>query len=446
LCVSDGLKSVNFHPFFYKIIQFQCDQRAACDLKAYAMATRSDNPDSPVNLSTSVPHTRRDAQITTWACYLALFASGAGTTLIGPSLAGLSLRFGWPLENMGIFPALQSAGIMIGVLVGGALLDRFGARGAMVTGAVLVCAGMWLFSVAPLIGVAFAAILTVGLGFGLLTVGPNVIIQLLNPAREGAALNRLNIFYGLGAIIGPQVAGFALAHGGYPLGYMIAGALTLLISLLMVKVTVRPPAKAAHGSSTQISRQEWLFILPFAAILFIYVGCEVGYTSWISTQMQLVALSSATVGALATSIFWCGLTVGRGGASLILHRLSNQQLLLATSLIVVIGTVLLLVGAHNELLALICTFIIGVGFGPVFPTTFALAGSLYPAARGALSGVLIAIGSVGAVILPPLQGQIGGGHDGGMLLTLFGALALFGLFSLVFRQTMVRSRVVAAVS
>jgi len=411
------------------------------------MSIRADYLD-PVDPSANLALQR--AQITTWACYFALFISGAGTTLIGPSLAGLALRFGWPIENTGWFPALQSAGIMIGVIVGGALLDRFGARGAMVVGVLMVCVGMWLFSLTSVILLAFGGVLAFGCGFGLLTVGPNVIIQLLNPSHEAAALNRLNIFYGIGAIIGPQIANFALSHDNYALGYMITGTLTLTLSILMAQVSVRPPPNLPHGQKNasdtprSIVLTKWLMILPFAVALFIYVGIEVGYTSWISTQMQLVSLSSAAIGALATSIFWGGLTAGRGSASLLLRRFSNQQLLLGTSLITIVGVCFLLIGARSEFVALICTFIIGVGLGPVFPTTFALVGSLYPAARGSLSGVLIAIGSVGSIVLPPLQGQIGAGHNGGMILTLVGAFILFGLFSVIIRQTVLRPNVVSA--
>ncbi len=407
------------------------------------MAIRSDSPVRPIGLPASSPQQKR---ITTWACYLAFLGTGAGSALIGPSLVGLSVRFGWPLENTGWFTAMQSAGIMAGVLLGGALLEKFGARGAMIGGTLLACSGLWLFSVTSVAFLAMPAALAYGIGFGLLSVGPNVIIQILNPSQPGSALNRLNVFYSVGAIIGPQVANFGLDHGNYAIGYMIIGAYCLLVTAFMARVTVRPPAPFGAPRKHELGNRRfgWLVVLPFAVVLFVYVGIEVGYTSWISTQMQLVALSSPAVGAFATSLFWIGLTIGRINASFLLRYLSNQQLLLGTSLIVVTGVSLLLIGAHNELLALGCTLIVGIGLGPVFPTTFALAGIVYPPARAAMSGVLIAVGSFGAILLPPLQGHVGGGLNGGIIVTFVGALALVGLFTFIICRTAQSQRKAAA--
>jgi MFS family permease len=78
--------------------------------------------------------------------------------------------------------------------------------------------------------------------------------------------------------------------------------------------------------------------------------------------------------------------------------------------------------------------VVGFGCGPVFPTALAMINNRYPEARGTASGTLMAIGTLGAVALPWLQGQIGGGQNGGMIVLLIVAILMLGIFLLMQRQ------------
>ncbi len=389
----------------------------------------------------------RQARWATIACYLAFLVNGIGATLLGPTLANWAARFNFPLQNAGIFPSLQSVGIIVGVLFGGWLLDRLNARIILIGGAVVLSAGLWMFNFAQSLSVAFIGGVTFGVGFGALAVSPNVVVAVLNPVNTGAALNILNVFFGVGAILGPQVANFAFSQNDYTLAYRLAGGLALLLCLPLLAVSVHTHTVPAETSGKSPKRRgvPWLALLPFAALLFVYVGSESGFGSWISTQMEHVALSTAATGTVATSLFWGGLTVGRALASLALRRLTSYQVLSGTVVIMGFGAALILVGGRNEFIGLGCAFLVGLGCGPVFPTTFTVASGLYPEARGAVSGLLIAVGSVGGAILPWLQGQIGGGHDGGISLTLTAAVVMFVLALAVGHRATVQTEVVAPV-
>ncbi len=49
---------------------------------------------------------------------------------------------------------------------------------------------------------------------------------------------------------------------------------------------------------------------------------------------------------------------------------------------------------------------VGLGFGPVFPTTLALSGELAPRQAGAVASLVVSSGSVGAMILPWAAGAL----------------------------------------
>lgn len=367
----------------------------------------------------------QQARFATLACYLAFLVNGIGTTLLGPTLANWAQRFGIPLQDAGIFPSLVSLGIVFGVLFSGWLLDRLNARFILIGGALIFSAGLWGFNFAQSLPAVLAAAVIFGVGFGASAVGPNLVVAVLNPLNTSASVNTLNVFYAIGAILGPQVVNFAFSQNDYTLAYRLAGGLALVLCVPLFTVSVHTRAPQTRTSFKPIKPAfPWLTLLPFAGLLFVYVGTESGFGSWISTQMEQVAHSTAATGTIATSLFWFGLTAGRALASLGLRRLTEYQVLSGVLILVGIGAAFLLFGGRNEIVGLGAAFLVGLGCGPVFPTAFAVASGLYLEARGALSGLLIAIGSVGGALLPWLQGQIGAGHDGGMGLTLVAAVLM----------------------
>ena len=55
---------------------------------------------------------------------------------------------------------------------------------------------------------------------------------------------------------------------------------------------------------------------------------------------------------------------------------------------------------------LICAFITGFGFGPVYPTLIAVGIQRFPRHATLIASALTSSGSVGALVLPPLTGAL----------------------------------------
>ncbi|MDX1994523.1 MAG: MFS transporter [bacterium] len=368
---------------------------------------------------------------------LALYASflvlGACAPLLGATLQYLVARYDIPLENGGIFTSLQFAGATAAVVVFGRLYDRLNTRWLLTVGPVLLALGLLLLALIEVRELALLATFLYGVGYGALVVGPNVLIVVFNPQNPTRALNLLNVFFGIGAIIGPQVVNLALRLNQITLAYLMIAAAVLLLLPALWQISYRAPARDQHTPApTPLSV---LALLPFGALLFVYVGSEIGYSSWFSTQITQVAGAAASLATVGISLFWAGLTLGRMLASAAAVRLSAVQIILLALLSMAGGTALLLSVPESETIALISAFIVGMGCGPVFPTALALFGARYPAALGASSGALIAIANIGGVVLPPLQGRVGGGENGGMTLVLAATLLMLALLFTIYRQT-----------
>ena len=367
----------------------------------------------------------------TVASAAAFVGMGIAAAMLGPTFGALSERFQMPLENSGIFPGLQFLGASITVLLTGRLLDRMNVRYLLATGTLLLGSGLLILAFAPVLWAGLAGVLIVGLGYGILDVGINVTIAAINPERSGAALNTLNAFYGIGAIIGPQLVNFAFSQHNFTLAYIISG-------IIMLCLTVPFSQASLHIHPQDTARQSvairWILLLPFAILLFTYVGAEVGYSSWISTQASKVALVSESRATIPASIFWVGLTMSRMLGNPVLRRITEKQLLIGSILIVGIGIIILLAMPVSENAALVSAFLVGFGCGPIFPTALGIAGDVYPAVRGTASGVLIALGSIGGFIMPWLQGLVGGGNNGGMSVVLILTIVMFGVGLWVYQR------------
>ena len=372
----------------------------------------------------------KSTRYATLACSLCFFVIGMAATLLGPTYQNLARRFELPLENAGLFTSLVFAGSVVTTLATGRLLDRLNARYVLCGGALVAGSGLLLLSVAPTLPVAFLALLILGLGSGALNLTPNVVVAAIQRENTAGALNTLNLYFSVGAIIGPLVVNFLASHQSFTLAYAVIGILIVLLVVPFSQVSVFVQNKEHTGPRPGI---RWATLLPFTLMFFIGVGMEIGFSSWIYTQLSKAALASDTTAALATSLFWAGQALSRGLAGIVLRHVSERNFLTCILISLAVGAGLLLIAPTSPTIGLLSAFVVGVSVGPVFPTMMGIASKAYPQGLGTASGVLVAGGQFGGSILPWLQGQVGGGTSGGMALTVTASLILVALVNLTRR-------------
>src|SRR5260370_9682583 len=95
----------------------------------------------------------------------------------------------------------------------------------------------------------------------------------LNRERLTAALNYLHVMFGVGALLGPIIAGFALAtHLRYSIMFGAGAAFSALIVMLLITTpAVETPLVAFRGDGF-ISMLARPLVGVTGAILFLYVG------------------------------------------------------------------------------------------------------------------------------------------------------------------------------
>lgn len=367
-------------------------------------------------------------------CFVAFAVTGIGVNLLGSTLSNLSTQYGIALEDAGIFTALQAMGSTLAVLGFGWLMDRRDPRWVLCSATLIFGGGVILLGYAPSLPLGLTGALLLGIGFGGMLAGPNYVIAKLYAARGASALNALNVFYSLGAMASPQIVTFALRQEDFSLAYLIAGVLMLFLTFPFLTINL-PQRKQSEDQKTAAS-VNYLGLIPFILLFFSYIGSEVGFGTWIFTQVSTVALAPVEAAALATSVFWTGQMFGRIAGSIILRRMADETLLPLTITLIAFGVALLLTFQADVGTSTVAAFIVGFGCGPVFPTTLGIVRKAYPTAHGTASGILIGLGNVGAIVLPWLQGQIGGGRSGGMELIM--VLSILMLLTAVYIQRVIK--------
>lgn len=345
------------------------------------------------------------ARFTMLACCAVFFALGVINASFGPALPELAQHTASDLAQIGGLFTAYFVGALLSQVLAGPLVDRLGQRPVLVAGMAVTACGVLATAFAPALPLLLACAALTGFGFGATGVAVNVLVSATFATRRAAALNLVNVFFGLGSFVGPALAGATLRFGDTALPPLGLGALLMgAVIVPLAGMRLGKPTATAVASGPSIYRSPPLWAV--GALFVLSVGCESGMGAWTSTYAaRTVALDAATA-AFVTSAYWLALTLGRVIGAAIGTRLPAATLLRACLIGAALGAGMLLATVGNLLLTLAAIALIGLCFGPIFPTAFAQISTRYQRAAGAAAGVVIPMGSVGGAIIPLLQGNL----------------------------------------
>jgi fucose permease len=351
-------------------------------------------------------------------CALAFILQGVAGALLGATLPDVSQALHIQLDTAGVLFTIQLSGSLVSVLFTGRLLDVIGQKIALIGGALLLALGLALLPFCNNLAWAGLAVFIFGTGFGILALTPNVIIVGLYRERSGTALNILNVFYGLGAAVGPVVTGLSITQlGNFRYAYWLMAGLSL--SFCVVLLFVHFPALTQRpGPRASVPWSGLLLLL--AGYFFLDVGFEISFSGWIFTYLRQRPVLSVVTASLALSVYWLAMISARLLGAWLLRWLSEVHLLSICAVGAGAGICFLLLAGEGVALNLVAVALVGLGIGPLFPTGLSIGNKAYPEAMGTISGTLLAVGIFGGMTVPWLQGQVAGmaGPAWGMSLLL----------------------------
>jgi MFS family permease len=206
---------------------------------------------------------------------------------------------------------------IIASLLGGGLARRLGSKRVYVAGLCANLASMALLIVSQLVagdpiayGLLLVATACLGAGFGLTAPTLNILTAVFHPARVDTSVLTLNALLGLGTALAPAFVAIFVGLGfwwGLP---MLSAVLLVGLLLVSVRLPLRSGARAAGEqvrAGAGIPTRFWVF----AAFAVLYGICETMNGNWAQLEMTGQLGASATLAAVALTIFWAMVTAGR---------------------------------------------------------------------------------------------------------------------------------------
>lgn len=345
------------------------------------------------------------------ACALTLLA-GLNTGWTGPLIPKIAQIKGIDLVLAGSIVSVSASGSMLMLLLGKIICEKLGSRNSLRLAAVIAGIGMVIIAVAPGLAVLAIGAFVIGCGTGLNSIASTTSVLLSDTASSAAALNRVNLFFGIGALAGPLVAWAGLSS---PLSFHIVylfGAAFAFICALVLKIQ-NPGKKPVAVKSQPVTgniKQPVLWL--FALVIFLYVGMEgallLGYL--LSCKYTTLDLALASI---SMTVLWAGLTLGRTISVFLCGRYSSIKITLLGMALTASSLLSLACFSNLGMGTLALVLLLGLGFGPIFPNVLAAANEHFMPDTTTTSSVVITSGSVGgslchywlAIVLPILVGR-----------------------------------------
>jgi fucose permease len=320
-------------------------------------------------------------------------------TIAGAALPQIIRTFGWSYTLTGLVLAASSAGYFLSSFLNGFLVQRFPPRLIMMIGLVIGALSMSLFVRWPSPWLNLLLNLGIGLCQGAIEVVANLEVIHMEQKGQSRLMNLIHASFCVGAIIGPSAVGYILNEGIPLVSIFIAAAILFGLLAVVVALTrfprVQPePEKGAHAG-LQLLRQPLLLLI--TAALLIYVGTEIGVSSWSSEYVVKVLGVSASTGAFAVALFWLGLLAGRLGISFGYKGSRQELLMLGLSMVSAAALVGVLL-ARSAAAVAAAVFIAGLGSSGFYPLGMSVLGRHFKS--GVAVGTAATGGAVGSIVFP----------------------------------------------
>ena len=368
--------------------------------------------------------------------YLSFISLGLPDGLLGAAWPTMYPAFGIPVSYAGLLSMIIALGTILSSLMSDRLTYRMGAGKITAVSVAMTAIALLGFSRSSSFWMLCLWAIPYGLGAGSVDASLNNYVALHYTSRH---MSWLHCMWGLGASVGPYIMGQVLAGGSHwSAGYRYVGILQLLLTLILVlslPLWKKRHCDASGEAAKPLSLPQILRIPGAKQILiafFCYCALEQTAALWASSYLALYKGVPAETAAFFASLFFIGITLGRGLNGFLTIRYTDTQLIRTGFGIIALGILAMLLPL-GDAFSLAGLILIGLGCAPVYPCIIHSTPEHFgPENSQALIGVQMASAYLGILIMPPLFGLIAD-HISVALLPFY-LLAILILMAFMHRQ------------
>jgi fucose permease len=349
----------------------------------------------------------RNKGATLAAGFTGMIFFGVSFVIMGAVLPSLIDKFGLDTTSASTLAGLLPLGILLGSVIFGPIIDRFGYKSLIITASLVVMAGLELLAFCNTAQMARFAIFLIGLGGGILNGLTNALVSDISDHKSRASnLSILGLFYTVGAISIPLLFATLSNSTTYVTIVSSAGALVLLPVIFYLFVQF-PEAKFKQGiplsKMASLLKEPFLIILSF--VLFFQSGLEGISNNWIPAYLEGVAGVERNMAMYALTAIILGVGAGRLVLGFLLRIVSRYITLLISMMISAAGMMILTYSGNHSLI-IPGTFMLGLGFASTFPVILGEVGEKYKEMSGTAFSIALVIALTGNTLLNLLVGMV----------------------------------------
>jgi fucose permease len=257
--------------------------------------------------------------------FVGLVLLGLPTGMLGIAWPSMRASLDAPFAGLGLLFAAMTVPQFAASVASGLLRERIGTIALILASVASAAAGLAIFAIASGWWATILASAVLGCGLGLLDAAANTEGALRGDIRFMGALHGA---WAIGASLGPPLVGAALvASDSWRPAYVLAAVLFALLGVatfaLRSDLSAAPEMKAEASGERSIGRT----VIVGCALMFVYVGIEVGAGQWTYTRFTADASLTEVVAGLAVFLYWSALAAGRLGLAVIGDRVGPARLL-----------------------------------------------------------------------------------------------------------------------
>ena len=323
---------------------------------------------------------------------------GLPTGMLGIAWPSMRAELDAPLAGLGVVLAAMTVTEFGSSALSGIVRARFGTIALLLLPTVLAASGLLLFTLAQSWTATVVGAAVLGTGLGLLDAAFNTEAALRRGIRFMAALHAS---WAVGATLGPPLIGLVLAvAGSWRLGYAIAAlafvAFAIATYLARHDLAATPESEDAPIATRAARRASVMG----GALMFVYVGIELGGGQWSFTRLTADGALTDGVAGLAVFLYWSALAAGRIALAVLGDRIQAAQLV-DLSVAGAIASAIAFWILPSPIAALIALPSIGLSLSVFVPLLlYLIPRRVGRAAAPHVIGYLVAAGMIGGAVLP----------------------------------------------
>ncbi len=305
--------------------------------------------------------------------YIVFISLGLPDSLFGVSWPVVHLEFGIS-ESFASFYSIITGVCTGGVsFVSGWLIRKFGTAKVTLVSILVTALGLVGIGLSPNIWVMMIFSVIMGYGAGAIDTGLNNFVSLHYKAQH---MNWLHCFWGIGVTVSPMIMARFLTgeEGSWRGGYAVVAAIQLIIALIVL--CTLPKWKGAETAADEEAEEKgdkgFIEILKIKGVLTgilslgLYCSMEFLLGTWGATYIVNTLALSPDTAAMWVSLYYGGIMLGRMISGFVSMKLTDNQLIRCGLAVAFAGIIILALPLGSVSLAGL--LLIGVGFGPVFPS------------------------------------------------------------------------------